>query len=226
MGSIDISKDEFDGARAYSPLLLRAYDICVLGFNNSFVWRCPTRNLRRLYDGNVSADHLDIGPGTGWHLRHACYPVAHPKVTLADLNPHPLDMASRRLRRRGIEAVTRVGSVLHPLPVDRRYTSVATSLLMHCVPGGWDSKGVAFRHIADATADDGVFFGATILAHGVPHTRLSRAVQASFNDRGVFHNRDDDLDGLIAALERSFGTVQVDTVGSVALWTARTPKRT
>ncbi|MGV9678859.1 class I SAM-dependent methyltransferase [Nocardia sp. NPDC003482] len=225
MESNEISQAELDGAEPYSPTLLRLYDLWVLGFNNSVVWRCPTTHLRKLYDGNVAADHLDIGPGSGWLLAHATYPARRPQVTLVDLNPHSLGMAARRLRRRDIEPVLRTGSVLRPLPVDRRYGSVAASLLLHCVPGTWADKGIAFRHIANATTDDGVFFGATVLSHGVGHTRLSRAVSDAFNKRGAFHNRDDDRDGLVAALGRAFGAVHVDTIGAMALWTAREPRR-
>lgn len=222
---MDVSQAELDGARPYSPMLLRAYDLWVLGFNNRFVWRCPTKHLRRLYDGNISGDHLDIGPGTGWHLRHATYPVAAPKVTLVDLSEHSMAMTTRRISQRNIEPTSLVGSVLKPLPVDRQYASVAASLLMHCVPGNWDSKGIAFRHIADVTTDDGVFFGATVLSHGVPDTVLSRATAKKFQGLGGFHNQDDDLTGLVGALERAFADVEVNTVGSMALWTARQPRR-
>ncbi|MFI5778972.1 class I SAM-dependent methyltransferase [Nocardia sp. NPDC051570] len=225
MESNEISQAELDGAHPYSPGLLRVYDLWVLGFNNTVVWRCPTRHLRRLYDDNVSGDHLDIGPGTGRHLARAVFPTSQPRITLIDLNQHPLDMAGRRLRERRIEPTTHIASVLRPLPVERRYASVAASLLMHCVPGGWDSKGIAFAHIADATADDGVFFGATVLSHDVPHTRISRATSASFNRRGGFHNEDDDLDGLVGALEKAYADVRVNTIGSIALWTARQPRR-
>ncbi|MFI6046390.1 SAM-dependent methyltransferase [Nocardia sp. NPDC051321] len=222
---MDVSQAELDGARPYSTILLRAYDLWVLGFNNRFVWRCPTKHLRRLYADNISGDHLDVGPGSGWHLSHATYPVAAPKVTLVDLTERSMEMTTRRLRQRDIEPVSHVGSVLQPLPVDRQYASVAASLLMHCVPGTWDTKGIAFRHIADATTDDGVFFGATVLSHGVPDTALSRATAKAFQRRGLFHNQDDDLTGLVDALERAFAAVEVNTIGSTALWTARRPRR-
>lgn len=225
---MDVTAAELEGVRTYSPLFLRVYDLRVLWYNNRFVWRCPTANLGRLYSDNMSDDHLDIGPGTGYHLCHVRYPGDHPQVTLVDLNKNSLHTASRRLlRKRGIESVTCVGSVLAPLPVERRYRSVAASLLMHCVPGAWsDSKGAAFRHIADVTADDGVFFGATVLAHGVSQTRRSRAKIAKLNNCGIMHNQDDDLDGLVRALERAFASVSVRTVGAVSLWTARQPRRT
>jgi SAM-dependent methyltransferase len=223
----DISEAELKGIRPYSPIFLRMYDLQVLWFNNRFIWRCPTAELVRLYNDNLSGDHLDVGCGTAYHLRHARYPTEQQQITLVDLNKNSLHESSRRLRgKRGIEAVTHLGSALAPLPVDRRYQSVAANFLMHCIPGTWaQGKGAAFRHIADVTADDGVFFGSSVLAHGVTHTKRSRAKVAEYNDRGIMHNEGDDLDGLTEALARAFAEVSVRTIGAVALWTARQPHR-
>ncbi|AHH17436.1 hypothetical protein NONO_c26440 [Nocardia nova SH22a] len=224
MNSSGTTDDELAGARPYTRAMLATYDLWVLGFNNHLVWRCPTRHLLRLYD-NVSDRHLDIGPGSGWHLRHARFPSPKSVVALVDLNEAPLAVTAGHLRRRGIETSTHIGSVLDELPVDRRFRSAATNLLMHCVPGGWQDKGVAFRHIANAMTDDGVYFGSTVLSLGVPHTRLSRITERQFQRLRAFHNQEDDPDGLRTALGQAFGTVDVRTIGSMALWTARDPLR-
>jgi ubiquinone/menaquinone biosynthesis C-methylase UbiE len=225
MESTDISRAEQEGA-AYSSRYLAVYDLRVLKVNCRFVWRCSTKHTLALYNRHMSADHLDIGTGTGWHLCNASYSVEHPRVTLIDLNRPSLDATSRRLRRRGIDAETRVGTVLQPLPVERRrFGSVSSTYLMHCVPGGWGMKGRAFQHIAEVMADDGVFFGATVLDSGVPHTPLSRAEMRRLRARGMFHNQSDDLPGLLEALGRAFESVDVGIRGSVALWTAHRPRR-
>ncbi|MBF6215681.1 MULTISPECIES: class I SAM-dependent methyltransferase [Nocardia] len=217
-----VSSAELDGAKPYSPGLLRVYDAWVLGFNNSRVWRCDTSHLLEQYQRLASDSHLDIGPGTGWFLQRV-YQARPAVVELVDLNPHPLAMAASRLRQNGIHARTHQSSVLRPLPVDRTFDSVAASLLMHCVPGGWDEKGVAFQHIADVTTDVGVFFGSTVLAE--PTTALSRAVGHFFRSRGAFHHAADDEAGLRRALEAAWTDVQLRRVGQVALWTARGPRR-
>ncbi|MGX1779243.1 class I SAM-dependent methyltransferase [Nocardia brasiliensis] len=223
MNGPHVSRAEQAGAAPYSPLLLKIYDQWVLGFNNPRVWRCDTSHLLEQYDRTVSGRHLDIGPGTGWFLAHARFDVAAPEIDLVDLNPAPLAMAAERLRRRGITARTHQGSVLSPLPVDHQFASVAASLLMHCVPGGWDTKGIAFQHIAAVTADDGVFFGSTVLSS--PETVLSRLVGGAFRLQGGFDNAADDEPGLRRALEAAWGTVQLHRVGQMALWTAREPRR-
>jgi len=46
--------------------LLSGYDLWVLGFSNTFVWRCPTRLLLEFYNEHISGNHLDVGVGTGY----------------------------------------------------------------------------------------------------------------------------------------------------------------
>ncbi|MFI7524493.1 SAM-dependent methyltransferase [Nocardia salmonicida] len=220
-----ITAAEAAGAAVYTPGFLRFYDLAVLGFNNFFVWRCPTPNLLQQYNNNVTGNHLDIGPGTGYMLARARFPTTDSvTVALIDLNPSPLQAASAVLRARGIEPTTHEGSVLRPLPLSRQVTSAAASLLMHCVPGSWAEKGVAFQHIANVVTDDGVFFGSTVLES--PSTVVSRAVGSFFRSRGAFHNGADDEPGLRRALEAAWSEVTVSRVGQLALWTARGPKRT
>lgn len=58
--------DPSKGAAAYTPVTLALYDLYVLRFSNSFVWKCPSRLILDLYDQHVSSKHLDIGVGTGY----------------------------------------------------------------------------------------------------------------------------------------------------------------
>ncbi|WP_135235326.1 class I SAM-dependent methyltransferase [Nocardia sp. CS682] len=219
-----LTLEELDGAAPYTPGLLRVYDRIVLGINNKVVWRCETTHLLDQYSRLSSAVHLDIGPGTGDLLERAPLGAARtPVVELVDLSVHALEEASRRLRKRGIEARAHYGSVLGELPVNQRFRSVAASLLMHCLPGTWSEKGRAFQRVADVTSADGVFFGATVLAE--PSTPLSRAVDGYFRAHKAFDNARDDLDGLRYALDRAWSDVSVTRVGQTALWTARGPRR-
>ena len=87
------------GQAVYTPIVLRTYDWVVLGLSNHLLWRCPTADLRRLYDRNVSARHLDIGVGTGYFLDKATWPVPIPSNTLLDHKANCLRAASRRISR-------------------------------------------------------------------------------------------------------------------------------
>ena len=83
-----------DGAAVYSPRVLKIYDRWVLGFSNSYAWKCPTAGvLLPFFRKHLSADHLDVGVGSGYYLAHS---PARPgqQVTLLDLNENSLRAAA------------------------------------------------------------------------------------------------------------------------------------
>jgi SAM-dependent methyltransferase len=207
------------GTAFYSPWGLFIYNVYVLRFNNRWLWRCSRWKMLRHYDANVSSNHLDIGPGTGWYLQHAKFPTANPKITVLDLNPNSLRMAGDRL---GKYSPTLINSdIFSPIPVTQKFDSIAANFVFHCLPGNWATKSLAMKNVAAVLAPEGVFFGATILGEGVRHNFLGRRTMKRFNKTGVFHNTTDDLVGLKRALDAHFGTTTVDITGTVALFTGR-----
>jgi SAM-dependent methyltransferase len=190
-----------------------------LAFNCRVFWRCPRPRLRGLYDRHVSAHHLDIGVATGWLLDACRFPVAEPPITLMDLNPDALEVASERLARYRPSA--HHASALDPfgLPANS-FDSVGMSLLLHCLPGAIPAKAVTFEHARSVLAAGGVVFGATLLNGGVRHTALSRRAMDAFNRRGHFSNLDDNLDDLDTALGTAFGEHELRVEGAVALFSA------
>ena len=70
---------------------------------------------------------------------------------------------------------------------------------------------------------DGVLFGATVLGRSGNHTWLARRVLTVFNRQGGFDNLDDSVAWLRAALWRSFASVEVSEVGSLAVFVAQNP---
>nr|WP_139347998.1 hypothetical protein [Nocardia donostiensis] len=81
------------------------------------------------------------------------------------LNPVPLAYTCRRLEKSGCVVSAVAGSVLDPVPeaAGTGFNSIGLNLVMHCVPGTFAEKGVAFEHLARVLSDDGVLFGSTIL---------------------------------------------------------------
>jgi len=227
MARDEVTQAEKDGAALYNRAALAVYDTLVLRWSNGLVWGCPTERLLAHYDRHLGGRHLDIGPGTGWYLQNATYPTPKPEITLMDLNPATMEVTSRRLAERGIAATAHTGSILAPIDIEQGpFDSVAANFVMHCVPGAWQDKGVAFGHIADVTADDGVFFGSTILGRGVTHNLAGKVLSTIYNDAAhIFSNSQDDRGGLEAALEGAFEHVEVQVIGTVAVFAARGPRR-
>ena len=209
------------GPRIYTPLVLRGYDLFVLGFSNRFAWRCRSRTMLERYDRHVGRRHLDMGVGTGWYLDRCRWPVEEPEIKLLDLNESSLAVASRRLVRYAPETVR--ASVLDPLPLgDSRFESAAANYLLHCLPGPIEAKaGTLAAHVRPYLESSGVLFGSTILGRGVAHTRLGRRLMKLYNAKGIFSNAEDDERGLARGLASSLEDVEIEVVGSVALFTAR-----
>ena len=206
------------GQAVYSPLVLRTYDWIVLGLSNHLIWRCPTADLRRLYDGNVAARHLDVGVGTGYFLDKAKWPAPAPVITLVDLNANSLRAASHRIRRYAPQ--TLLANALEPLPRLEPCGSVGLCYLLHCLPGTIADKAVVFDHVRQCLAPGARVFGATIVQGDVRRSRSAQALMDLYNRKGIFANAGDTVEDLHAALARRFSNVRLDVKGTVALFQA------
>ena len=65
----------------------------------------------------------------------------------------------------------------------------------------------------------GVIFGATLLGQGIEMPNdAARKMMAFYNRKGIFSNREDDLEGLRSELEARFDEVKIEVLGCVALF--------
>jgi ubiquinone/menaquinone biosynthesis C-methylase UbiE len=216
----EISVDVERAQRVYTPLVLHAYDLVVLGFSNRFAWRCRSATMLERYDRHVGRRHLDLGVGTGWYLERCTWPVEQPEITLLDLNENSLALAARRLRRYAPQTVR--ANVLDPLPLgDARFESAAANYVLHCLPGRIESKAATLaENVRPYLEPGGVLFGSTILGRGVPHTRIGRRLMHVYNRKGIFSNAGDDERGLQRGLASKLKNVEIEVVGAVALFAA------
>jgi 2-polyprenyl-3-methyl-5-hydroxy-6-metoxy-1,4-benzoquinol methylase len=208
------------GQAVYTKQTLRAYDFVVLTVSNALIWSCPTARILEHYNTYVSANHLDVGVGTGYFLDRCQYPAAKPRVGLMDLNPSALEFASRRIARYRPETYQR--NVLEPVALEApKFDSVGINYLLHCLPGTLESKAVVFDHVKALVHPDAVVFGSTILQGGVRRNAAARRLMEFYNRKGVFTNRHDSLDGLRSELKQRFKEVSVEVIGCVALFSGR-----
>ena len=218
---MDRSDPAYPGQRDYGRLLLALYDPIVIGVVSKAVWQVPKGPLEALYRTHIRDHHLDIGPGTGYLIDHSGLPDGS-RVTILDPNPTVLTHASKRLRRLDVTAVE--ADVLKPLPVAGPFESAALSLVLHCLPGPLTRKATAVANVATVLSPGGVLFGASVLGRSGRHSWLGRRVLTAFNRRGAFDNLDDSEDGLREILAASFDRVELETIGSIALFSATKPR--
>lgn len=208
------------GQAVYTRRNLLAYDFVVLGLSNRFVWRCPTSRLEAHYNRHVTANHLDVGVGTGYFLDRCRFPAPAPRVALMDMNPQTLEFASRRIAR--YRPSTHRCNVLEPISIAAApFDSVGIGYLLHCLPGSMHDKSTVFDHLKALMNPNAVLFGATLLHDGVARSWLAQRLMTLYNRKGIFANEQDDLAGLQHALARRFRDVAVEVVGCAALFAGR-----
>lgn len=208
------------GQAIYTPNLLAIYDLRVLWLSNRFVWRCPTPRQLAHYDRLVSANHLDVGVGSGYYLDRCMFPSERPRVALMDLNANSIDFAARRIARYKPETYLR--NVLEPIPFEgERFDSVGVNYLLHCLPGDMTAKAHCFDNLLPLMKPGAVLFGATLLQDGVERSAAARALMNYYNSKGVFSNTRDSLGALALELEKRFSDVSIEVVGCGAMFSAR-----
>lgn len=211
-----------DGAAIYTKTVLSIYDLYVLGFSNTFAWRCPSRLILKFYNEHISGKHLDVGVGTGYFLDKCKFPSPTPTIALLDLNVNSLQATAKRLAR--YSPTIHQANVLEPLQIrPARFDSIALNYLLHCLPGNILSKGVVFSHLKPLLSNHGgVIFGTTILGKGVKHNRLAQILMRAYNSKGIFGNLDDQAADLERVLKDHFRDYSICTTGCVAFFVGRT----
>jgi ubiquinone/menaquinone biosynthesis C-methylase UbiE len=218
---MDKSDPSYKGQSGYNAAMLAIYDVWVLKFMAKAVWKVPVAQGVDRYRQHMGHRHLDVGPGTGYFIEKAD-PPRDTEITLLDPNQTVLRHAAKRLEER--HPITVEADVMKPLPVDGPFDSAALSFVLHCLRGPEGNKAVAVRNIADVLSPEGVLFGGTVLGLQGNHTKSARAFLRVANKQGAFDNLDDTAEGLRRILEMSFSAVDVDVVGSAALFAAARPR--
>jgi hypothetical protein len=213
------------GQAVYSKSMLAVYDWLVLRFSNRLIWKCPSKHICALYDRHVTANHLDVGVGTGYFLGRCRFPNDCPRLGLMDLNSNCLQAAGSRVARYRPEFYR--ANVLDPIGLDiSRFDSISMTYLLHCLPGTIKTKGAVFRHLKPLLNQGGVIFGATLLSEGVYRSWVAKRLMAFYNSKGIFTNDQDDLQGLRAVLSEHLTTMTVEVVGCAALFSGRVATKT
>jgi SAM-dependent methyltransferase len=217
---MNVTKEQVEaGQAAYTPGMLSIYNLLILRVIVPYIWKCPVDNVIKLYNNNITSNHLEIGVGSGYFLENCKFPSDNPRLALMDLNPNSLKFTAGRVSRYKPEVYR--ANILEPIETDmEKFDSLAINAVIHCLPGTMSTKLVVFDHIKSLLNPGGVVFGSTILNIGVKQNWLTKRFMKNFNERRIFCNLKDDLSTLEEGLAKRFSKSEVKVIGTSALFRA------
>jgi len=212
--------NKLSGHAVYTGFVLKLYDLIVCEFSNRFVWHCASHRIQSLYDRRVSANHLEVGPGTGYFLDRCAFSSGCSRLVLLDLNLNCLEKSMRRLARYSPQCRR---ADIRQKPVGERpgFDSIGLNYVLHCLPGNAAAKETVMENLKTYLNPGGVVFGSTILGRGGRPGVLARMFIKVYNSMGIFSNVEDSPDLLRQILEKHFKTPSLEVRGNVALFMAR-----
>ena len=200
----------------FNKVSLFFYDLLLYGVISKYAWGASIARLDAHYARYATANHLDVGVGTGFLLNRVNF-SRPPRLALMDLSEHCLAKTQQKLRRYAPSLHEQ--NVLEPMThALAAFDSIGFNSVMHCVPGAFDQKGIAFQHLAALLAPHGVLFGTTVLGAGVRKNLLARPFMWLMNALGVFNNRQDSAHDLQAFLRAHFTVVEFEVAGVTAFF--------
>ena len=206
-----------DATKAYTRPLLGVYDALIMGLLSRVAWRCPPALFVNYYDLLVSANHAEIGVGTGYCLDR-CH-AGIDRLALIDLNPNCLDHAGARLAR--YAPTTHLRNVLEPVHVSGApFKTIALGGVLHCLPGTMQDKGRVFDNLRPILKRDGVVFGDSLVSDAGALGPAALAARAVLNRLRIVNNKLDTSDGLRHELAARFDYYVVTRVGAFAFFIA------
>ncbi|MCE3608277.1 class I SAM-dependent methyltransferase [Massilia sp. P8910] len=200
----------------FNKLSLFFYDALLYGVISKYAWGCSIARLDAHYRKHISANHLEVGVGTGFLLNRApLVPTA--RLALMDLSAECLAKTLPKVARYRPE--TYVQNILQPVKhAVAPFDSISINYVLHCVPGSLDQKSIALTHLAALLAPGGRLFGTTVLSEGVRKNLLARPFMWLMNALGVFNNRQDNARALENYLRAHFTVVEFKVEGVTAIF--------
>ncbi|WP_428776141.1 class I SAM-dependent methyltransferase [Vibrio sp.] len=218
------SPDVTAGQAIYNRAVLTIYDWWVLGLSNHYLWRCPTHLIGQQFGDFTGHNHLDVGVGTGYYLKHYL-PEHCQQLSLMDLNPNSLAAARKAAPRSHVTLLQH--NVFEPFAAQECFDSISINYLLHCLPGSLTEKGVVLANLAANLKAEGWLFGSTILgqgsisAKGIKLNKAAQSLMAIYNRKGIFSNQEDDIEQLTSQLNKHLKNVNIKIIGTVAIFSGQ-----
>ncbi len=173
-----------------SNILLNNYDYFVNNLNCKYVWKCNQNIIKDLYKNNLSKNHIEIGPGTGYFLKQNQFDSLY----LLDINNDILNDSFKNLKNNSKKIVKINKNIFNKnnqLKINN-VNSIGFSYVLHCVPNTLDTS--LNYLVNNLNKKDVTLFGSTVIP---TNTNFLASSELYFlNKLGIFNNLNHNLEQL------------------------------
>ena len=165
-----------------SNILLNNYDYFVNNLNCKYVWKCNQNIIKDLYKNNLSKNHIEIGPGTGYFLKQNQFD----NLYLLDINNDILNDSFKNLKNNSKKIVKinkNIFSRNNQIKINN-VNSIGLSYVLHCVPNTLDTS--LNYLVNNLNKKDVTLFGSTVIPTNASF--LASSELYFLNKLGIFNN--------------------------------------
>lgn len=199
---------------------LNVYDLLVVRGFAPLIWGCEPQRVVDHYNQFVTANHVDIGVGTGFFLDRCRFPENTPRLALVDQRKTCLDFTARRLARYSPQTWQRDVTVPFDLPTDK-FDSLCLGGILHCLNGTVAEKARVFDHITPLLCSGARVFGYTLVQNHIEGSLRRQSLNYVLNQLRVISNRSDTHAAFSKELYARFSHCRLEHQGAFLLFSAR-----
>ncbi|NOT97652.1 MAG: methyltransferase type 12 [Sideroxydans sp.] len=206
----------------FNKLSLFFYDFILYGLISKYAWGSSLQRLDSHYKKYIRSNHLEVGVGTGFLLNRVTFDSDKPRLALMDLSGACLERTKLKVSRYAPEIY--IQNLLEPMKNRMaQFDSISINYVMHCIPGSFNEKGIAFKYLKPLLSKNGVLFGTTVLSEGVRKNMLAQPFMWLLNILGIFNNRKDNASDLQYYLGENFQLIEFEVIGVTAFFAVKHP---
>ena len=143
-----------------NKFVIKNYDFIVNNLNCKYVWKCDQKNIANMYKKNITSNHIEIGPGTGYFLKNYKFN----NLTLIDVNKDILLECENNLKSncKNINIINKnIFNKNNQIELNN-YNSIGLNYVLHCVPNKLSDSLDNLRNniISDSNLN---LFGSTVI---------------------------------------------------------------
>ena len=193
----------------FNRIIFKNYDLLVNNLNCKYVWKCELKYIQHIYNNNISKNHVEIGPGTGFFLKKYKFD----NLTLIDVNQDVLEECYKNLENncKNINIINHnIFEKNNKLDI-RNYDSVGVNYVLHCVP---NDLSYSINNLINNIPDEKFnLFGATVIPSEKNDINLANIEIYFLNKFGIFNNKSHSEKNISLYIKNNFQNYNINKIG-------------